>query len=396
MALELGRQGRLYTGLHTAYGDTPVPASTDALRHIMFLPSHDPTNKRNSPEKQFAPQTFARFSGREIANLRQLTCLLRPSGVLNTLPEASEILEAAFGSKTNTILATTVASGSSVGGATLASGAGLAVHDMVLITCLDGIKRARRLTAANTGTGAVAWAPNLPSIPAVGAAVKSGVTYKVTSALALSLWMAHYLKKTDGTTAGFQRLLRGVGVDRFSLAIDATEETQFTISGPAQTMLTDTTPTIPAAFTTVGSNPPPGYQTECLIGSSTFAQYKFIKASIELSNMLRVRNNEAGAGTSNQATEIYRVGRPEISIGLDARVETESTIYDVAEAGTSNIGVFLQQGFTEGNIWALALPQVEFKVPDTGDEDEEVNWPFKGTALASADAQNDAIFLALL
>jgi hypothetical protein len=392
MGMELGRQGRLYVGLHTAYGDTPTPASADALRHTMFLPSSDPTNRRNSPEKQFSPQDFVRFPGREQASLRQLTALLRPSGTLNTLPEASEVFEAAFGSKTNVTLATTVASSPTTAGATLTSAVGLAVGDAILIVCPDAVKRVRRLATVNTGTGAVTWAPNLAQAPSVGAAVKAGISYKVTSALALSLWAAHYLTKTDGTTAGLKRLLKGIAVDRFSMAIDATDEAQFTVSGPAQTMISGgSVPSQPAAFTAVGNNPPPGFQTELWIANAT---YKFLKASVEVTNGMRLRNNEAGQGTSNMATEAYRASRMGISLGLDARVEDDSVIYSPAIAGT-NLSVFLQQGFTEGNIWALALPQVEFKVPDTGDEDEEVNWPFKGMALASADAQNDAIFFYL-
>lgn len=390
--LELGRQGRLYAGLHTAYGDTPTPASTDALRHVMFLTTHDPTNRRNSPEKQFSPFHFTRFNGRETASLLQLTALLRPSGALNTLPEASEVLEAAFGAKTNVTLSTTISAGTgAVGGATLTSATGLAKHDAILITCPDGVKRVRRLTAVNTGTGVVAWAPNLAQAPADGAAVKAGIAYKPTTGLALALWFAHYGTKTDGSTAGFSRALYGVGIDRLSLAIDgAQDETQFTVSGPGQTQLTGgSVPSKPAAFTSVGGNPPPGYQTELWIANAT---HPFLKASIEMANALKVRNDEAGEGTSNRATELYRVGRPEISVALDCRVEDESVIYDPSEAGT-NLGVFLQQGFTEGNIWALAMPQVEFKVPDTGDEDEELNWPFKGMALASADEQNDPIFL---
>lgn len=391
MALELGRLGRLYAGLHSSYGDTPSPASTDALRHIMFLASGDPTNRRNSAEKQASPLHHVRFNGRETAALRQLTALLRPSGTLNTLPEASEVLEAAFGAKTNVTLATTVASSPTTTGATLTSASGLAANDFVLITCQDGVKRARRLTAANTGTGAVTWAPALAQAPATGAAVKAGIKYHMTTGLALSLWFAHYGLKTDGSTAGFKRLLKGAAVERFSLNLDATEEAQFTVSGPAQSLIT-TVPSKPAAFTSVGSNPPPGWQTELWIGSTA---QKFIKATIDVNTGVRLRNNEAGAGSSNAATEAYRATRADISLGLDCRVEDESIIYDNAEAGT-NLSVFFQLGFTEGNIIAVALPQVEFKVPDTGDEDEEVNWPFRGMGLGSSDSALDGLFLALL
>jgi len=394
MAQELGRLGRTYGGLHTAYADTPTPASADALRHIQLLMSSDPTNKRNSPEKTFSPQQFVRFTGREVASLRGITGLFRPSGTLNTLPDESFLYEAAFGSKTNVTLSTTVSAGTgTTTGATLASATGLAKHDAVLITCADGVKRGVRLTAVDTGTGVVAWSPALDAAAPDGAVVKSGVTYKITTANALSFWLAHYLKKTDASTAGMKRLGKGFHADRFSLALDGTEEAQFTISGAGQTVIEGSSvPAQPAAFTTVGGNPPPGWQTELRIGSTL---QKFVKASIEISNGLRLRNNEAGGGSSNMATESYRAGKQDIQLGLDCRLEDPAVIYAPAKAGT-NVGVTLQLGFTEGGIWFIQMPQVEFKVPEIGDEDEEVTAPYKGMAVASADEQNDAIFIAQL
>lgn len=387
---ELGRQGRLFVGLHTLYGDDPTPVATDAVRHIQFLASNDPTNRRNSPEKKFGPAHAIRFTGREIASVRQLTTLIRPSGVLNTLPEADLIFEAAFGAKRNVTLATTVNAGTgAVGGATLASAAGLAVHDFVLITCPDGQKRARRLTAADTGTGVVTWAPELPAAPADGAAVKAGLTYRITEANILALWAAHYHTKTDAS-AGFKRLVKGIAVDRVSMTFDANEEPQVTFSGPAQRILTGgSVPAQPGAFTSVGGNPPSGITGELYIGNT---EYDFLRMTVELVNNLILRNDEYGTAFASAS---YRRGRLEASVGIDARCEDESVVYDLAEAGT-NVGVFKQTGFTEGNIIAVSLPTVEFKVPDTDDPDEEVNWPFRGMALESAVDQNDAIFFALL
>ncbi len=393
MGLALGRQGRTYGGLHAAFGDTPEPTAANAFRHIQLLLGGDPFNRRNSPEKRFSPVHSRRFDGRETGDLRQVTALMRPSGTLNTLPEASFLFEAAFGSKTNVTLSTTVSNGTgAVGGATLASATGLAVHDHVLITCTDGVKRVRRLTAANTGTGVVAWAPNLPEAPADGAAVKAGITYKMTTANALAFWLLHYLKQTDASTAALNRMLLGAHADKFSLAIDGSDESQFTVNGKAQLMTTVDVPAQPGGFTEVGGNPPAGWQSECWIGNDL---YRFMKMACELTNGLELRNNEAGAGASNRATESYRKGDAAIQFSLDARLETKATIYDRAEAGT-DIGLFLQQGFTEGNIWTVALPRVEWKVPDTDDPQEEVNWPFKGMGLNSTDSVNDAIFLAFL
>ena len=81
-------------------------------------------------------------------------------------------------------------------------------------------------------------------------------------------------------------------------------------------------------------------------------------------------------------------------MSLETYAETEADLYDLAEAGT-NVALFRQNGRTEGNIVAVYAPRVEFKVPETGDEDEAVNWPFTGMALESADGQNDELTLIL-
>jgi hypothetical protein len=384
--LHLGRLGQIYVVKEGAYGTHPGHASADALRHINFGYGYDSTV--NSPEKKQSPGRAVRFARRETANLAVLEALVRPSGTIAIAPEADEVFEAAFGAKTNPALTTTMTAGATLGGGTLTSGAGLAFGDAILITCPDGIKRMRFLTAINTGTGVATWLPTLPAgqIPAAAAAVKSAITYKLTSALAISLAISHYLKKTD-LSAGFKRGGLGVGIDKLVLMFDANEEARFQASGPAKTQTTNTTPAPPAAFTTVGGNPPSGLTSDLLIGNTAA---KFLKLQLELTNGLRVRNNENGTAS---AQELYRGGFRDLVCGIDMRVEDETLIYDAAEAGT-NLGVMLQQGFTEGNIVALRAPQVEFKVPDTDDGDEEVNWPFKGMPLESADGANDELYFA--
>ena len=391
--LEIGRQGRLWVVEESTYGTVPAIASADAVRHRSVTFPFQNVNRRTILEKKFSPGTTTaqRTNQRKIAAWN-LDALLRPSGTLNTLPEASEILKAAFGAVSNITLSTTVSVGTgAVGGATLAATTGLLVGQGVQITCPDGKLRVRRIVTL-PGSNVVTWAPNLPSgqQPADGAAVKGLITYRLTSALAISLSLAHYLTKTDGTTAGLKRACAGAVVDRFAINFDANDECLFTASGPAARV--EAAPSQPAAFTTVGGQPPSGMTAECYIGNTAI---KDIKVMFEIANAMALRNGpgkeEAG---SSEATEAYRVGRQEITCGVDTRVETEADIYDLAEAGT-NAGLFKQQGFTSGMIIAVSCPAVEFMVPDTDDPDEEVNWPFRATALESADNALDQVFLYL-
>lgn len=379
--IEIGRRGKLYVKKEAAYAETLTAfASTDAVRHISVGMMTDPFNRVTSPEKKSSPGTTTRFDRRVSAELGALEAALRPSGTLNTAPEADEILEAAFGSKSNVTLATTVNAGTgAVGGATLASVAGLAKNQGVLIT-RAGVKYLRFLTSI--AGNVVTWAPNLPTAAADGESVKGVLTYRLTTELAVSLAIAHYL-----TT--FKRAIVGVGINELELVFDANEEPRFTASGPGKEQFTGAgVPAIPAAFTTVGNNPPSGLVGDLYIDNT---ELKFKNFSVSLANGLVVRNSEYG---QSKASELYRNGRREIEWSLEAWAETEATLYDLAEAG-SNPALFKQTGRTEGNIVALRMPKVEVKVPETDDPDEEVSWAFEGLALETADGENDELLVAL-
>jgi hypothetical protein len=340
----------------------------------------------NSTEKKTSPGQVVQFDRRRQASLDSLVALLRPSGTVNTLPEADAILEAAFGSKTNTALATTVASVPTTTGATLTSGAGLAVNDAISIV-VSAKKYVRFLTAINTGTGVATWAPALPAAPIVGAVVKCGTTYKLSTDLSISLAILQCL-------TSYRRECRGIGIDKFAVALDGNAEPQFTVSGPAQKHVTDASAVAdPGTFTQVGGNPPSG-----IIGETYIADVSYLikKAGVDLSNGLAVRNSEYGANTdTGEASELYREDRRAVGVTLEAFAETQASLHDFAIAGTRK-SFFNQTGRTDGNIIAIYCPIVEWKVPDLDAPEGPASWSFKGTALESSDGANDEIMLALL
>lgn len=375
-----GRRGQVYAALESTFGTSPGHAATDAIRHLAVKLQRNAFNRADSPEKKWGPGRTTRFDREETADW-SLEALLRPSGTLNTLAEASEILEAGFGSKSNTTLSTTVSASPTptATGCTVASATGLAKHQAILVV-VSGVKYLRFLTDV-TGS-ALTWAPALPAAPATGAALKGVCTYRLSTDLALSLAIAHYLH-SDTTHS---RLATGAVVDRLAFDFARNDEARFSASGPCKTV---TTPAAskPAAFTTVGGNPPSGLTGQCYIGA---AAYKMLKLNAEITNGLRLRYTFGSA----TPIEILPRGRRLVTLGLDALVADESVIYDNAESGTT-VPVMLQQGFTEGNIVGLYAPLVDFDIPSPDDGDDEPTWPFKGVCLESADQQNDEVILAL-
>lgn len=401
MSLNVGRIGRLYVvkeagtlgGNGAGYGQVQNGASTSntlsagarAIRHTDFKFMYDPFNRVHTVEKKTSPGRVNMFDRRPTAALSALSCLVRPSGTLNTTPEADPVYEAAFGQKTNVILATTLNdAAATTTSAILTSVVGLAKWGVILLT-VAGKKYARFIT--NIAGSTVTWAPALPAAPANASAVKSGLVYQLTSANAISLAFLHVL-------SGYRRECRGVGIDKWTLSLDGNTEPQFTASGPAQKQVNDASALAdPTTFTTLGNNPPSGIIGETYIGASS---YLMRKASADISNALKLRNEEYGANSdTGEASEVYREGRRDVGITLDAFVETAATLHDLSIAGTT-ASFFNQTGRTEGNIIAVYAPSVYWHPPDTTSPEGPSDWNFKGTALESADGQNDELFFALL
>src|ERR687888_186448 len=183
MALNIGRKGRLYLVQEAgSYGQkqdgtngaNTLSAAARGLRHIDFKFTFDPFNRTNSTEKKTSPGQVVTFDRRATAQLGSLVGLIRPSGVLNTLPECAPVFKAAFGSVHNLTLATTINdAAATTKSATLASVAGIAVGDALLFV-VNGKKYVRFVTSV---VGSVAnWAPALPAAPADASPVKGAIT----------------------------------------------------------------------------------------------------------------------------------------------------------------------------------------------------------------------------
>lgn len=402
MSLNIGRKGRLYVvkeagslggngagygqAQNGASGSNTLSAAAKGLRHLDFKAAYDPYNRVNSNEKKTSPGRVVDLDRRTTAALSSLTGIVRPSGTLGTVPEMSAILEAAMGTLTNVTLATTVNDvAATTTGATLTSVTGLAKFTPISIV-VNGAKYVRFLTAAPSGS-AVTWAPALPSAPANGAVVKAGIGVTLSTDLSISLAILHCL-------TGFRRELRGVGIDKLALNFDANAEIGWSASGPAANQVSDSAAVAdPTSFTQVGGNPPNGLVGDMLIGSTS---YPLKKAGVDLTNGLAVRNEEYGSNSdAGIASELYRAGRRDVGITLEAFVETAATLYDLAKAGTRS-SFFNQTGRTEGNIFALYAPQVYWHVADTDEPEGAASWSFKGEARESSDGSNDELMIAFL
>ena len=391
MALTVGRQGRLYAKKESSYGTDPTLAAGNVVRHIDNGFTWDPKARVNSPEKKATPGPFNRFDRKQSAAMDLRSALLRPSGTLNTLGECDPYLEAGFGAVTNRTNSSTVQASPAPTASvfTIAAGdvatAGYVVGDAVLVTVTGESGPFVRWISA-IATDALTVEPDLPAAPTAGDAVKGCITYKLTTDLAISLYLGHFHNSDS-----LDRACRGAGVDALGLKFDQNVEAMFSASGPAMDVLTKGEtgmPTDPATITTVGNQPPSGLTGNLFVND---AVYLFKKIDFSLANGLAVRNTEYGV---NAASELYRAGARVVGVSLDAWAETEATLANLAEAGTY-AQILKQTGFTEGNIIGVYCPRVDFTPQTQDDPQSEVSWAFSGVATESALDQGDEISLAL-
>ena len=116
----IGRLGRVFMAAETTYGTAPGFAATDALRHASVKLGQK-NNRQDAPTRTAGTPSLLYRRERRKTYDWALSGEFFPSGTLNTVPDHDEILEHGLGAKTNITLATTVASGPTTTGATVAS-----------------------------------------------------------------------------------------------------------------------------------------------------------------------------------------------------------------------------------------------------------------------------------
>jgi hypothetical protein len=386
---KMGRLGQMYVVPEVTYGVAPALVATNAFRHLAMDLAFSPRNRQHSLEKKQSPGRVNRFTRRMSGSWNLSQAYMIPSGTLNTLPEADPFFTYGMGQKTNRTLATTFTGTPTITTGTVASAGALAVNDLVLVG--QGTNRWVRLLTAVAGA-ALTWTPAVPVAPTAGDSLTGGVTYQLATDVPtpMSLFLAWYI----GT---FGRGGLGAAVDKLKFSFDATKEAEFAASGPLQSVQSSASGPAgavqaqPGAFTTVGAGNgiPSGIAGQFFYNS---AAYIIMSASFDLTNNIKLRNENFG---SDRATEAYRAGRRDINVMINARLEDPTQVYADGESTTPRV-LALQNGVGSGSvgkIWGIVCPNVEFELPNTPDGEEALTWAFKGIALESADSKNDELFL---
>lgn len=377
---QLGRVGRVYAAVESTYATAPALAATDAIRHLGVSLNSQLRNRVNAPTRHTHPSQIYRYTRRATANW-SINGELFPSGTLNTLPDNTDFIQHAMGATPTNITLSTTATGVPTTVTTPCSAVtGLAVGQPVLLSIAAGGfagKYVRWITAINTLT--LTFAPALPAAQVAGDLVKGCIGYRLATAIASSLNIAHYLPNIS--YQGY-----GAVIDSLKLSFDANMECMWTASGPMQKRVRNAVTADPSTYTVVGTTPPSG-----LTGGLTFnaTTEDMVKAEINITNAMALDNYAAG---TSLARSFYRQGKRTVTVGIDAMVSDGVTLITAAEANSDAV-VLLQCGGTEGSILAAYCPAAEFNEPDDPNDDAEMTWKYQGVCKASV-AGNDELYVA--
>jgi hypothetical protein len=359
MTIEVGALEQSYWKVESAYAASAATggealSATDAIRHEELSLSSK-KNREPSNQKSGTPDVVNSLPRKQTSSWNLSRILWEPSGTIGTPGNQAKFLKAGFGAQTSPNLVTTIASGASATGATLTSGTGLAVGDLVIVT----VGTVREITRLKTVAGAAVTWDTLSGTPSVSAAVVSGVNFKLASSLTESLsGYKYYL------AGGFKQAVFGATVDQFQFQIDD-KEVVLQFQGPAG-RYADSSPgggTVqakPGAHTTVGS-PASGLAGSIYVDGSAF---QIISLTASVGNATELRNKEA---FQPWATGIAgRSARRDIKLSITAYLE------DLLLLGKANsvvkAAVRCLVGDTNGSMVGLVAPSVEFEIPEVSNE----------------------------
>ncbi len=372
MAVESGANEQAYVKVESTYGTLPTPVAGDAIRHLN-LTINAKLNREVNPTKRGTPDYSGALPRRKTAQWNLSDALWEPSGTLGTQSYFGPMLKALFGAQTLPALNTTVASGGSATGATLTSGSGLAVGDLIVAN----VGSAREVTRLKTVAGAAVTFDALSATIATPGKVISGVNYKFATAVTQSISI--FLFHTGGS---FKQALSGGVVNRLRVVFDGTKEVHIEMSGFGKTVVR-TGFSAPASHTTVG-DPASGLVGNFNIdGVATLIQ----TAAFTIENSMAPRNTEFGTST---ASGFFRENRRKVTCELGVYLE-DTVIFDTAEAIATDV-LRLLVGDTDGAMLGAVAPKVEWEIPDVPSTDGPKSITVNGTCYSES-AGNSEVFL---
>jgi len=196
-----------------------------------------------------------------------------------------------------------------------------------------------------------------------------------------------------------QRILPGAAVDTFTVAVNG-DFHEFVFSGQAQDLVDSssfvngqaglTAFPVEPAVSAINYSIVPGHLGQVWLGSTPNQFFTLTKAKVSFQNNLDLRAREFGASLP------LAVAPGERTVTLDFTVYQEdnaatAALYQAARQ-KSPIGIMLQLGQQQGQLFGIYMKSVIPEVPEFDDSDKRQQWQFQ--SCRAQGSMDDEIFLA--
>jgi hypothetical protein len=383
MTIEVGALEQAYAKVETTYAADAATggealSATDAIRHLE-LSLTSKKNREPSPEKRGTPDVQQSLPRRQTSAFNLSSIMWEPSGTLGIISNVGKFIKAGFGANHVLSLATTINDVSpSATEFDLTSVTGLVVGDLLVVTLTSG----REVTRITAIAGSTVTVDALSAAPANGAAVVSGITYKLANNITESLAIYKYYN-----AGGFKQAVFGSVVDQLQFQFDGTREVLLAIQGPAGRYADGssgggTVQAAPGAHTTVGS-PASG-----LVGTMMVDGNAFLVSAVQatVNNQIELRNKELGTAWASGIAG--RANLRQVNLSITAYLEDLNLLGKANSVTTAKLRLLVGQ--TNGSMVGMVIPKAEFEIPDVGNEIGPKEITIE--AVAYATSGNDQIY----
>ena len=251
-----------------------------------------------------------------------------------------------------------------------------------------------RFVAAIIDEQAVELNAPFTSVPAAGQAVGSTMTYSLATRLkSVSLY--------DCWSPGdaVQRILAGAAIDRARIKVNG-DYHEFEFSGAAADLIDNSSFTDGQGGLTAFPEEPevgeldysivPGHIGQAWLGTDPTRVYTLTSAALEIDNDLDLRSREFGSAFPRCIV----AGKRKVSFDFTLfsnDQESTTALYQAARQ-RSPIGVMVQLGQQEGQLFGVYVKSVVPEVPDFVDKETRLQWRF--TNCRAQGTFNDELYVA--
>ena len=377
---------RFYVGSETAYGIVPAIAPQNRIAGIKLLTRQ--VAEQIQRRDKTGSRTFPGLPNSIRKNTTyQFTTLLTEWSNQTTAPAVGTLFQAGMGGSPVFFNGGTVASTSGTTGITF-----VAAHQLVVGQALTHAGEIRFVASIVNGMSIFVNAPftNLGA----GAIVGTAVTYRLATDIG-SVSLFDYWDPSGAVN----RIVDGAIIDRIRIQVNS-DFHQFAFSGPSKDLLDNVSFQSGEGGLTLFPNEPstaafdynvvPGHLGQIWMGAGPTQFSSLTSAELLLRNDVAVRVREFGSDSIHCVSPGRRTVQLNFSIFEDLGGDA-AVLYQAARQH-SPMGVMLQLGQQNGQLFGAYMPAMIPEVPEFDDGESRLEWHFQNNRAQGS--VNDELYVA--